>query len=138
MTMHLSRHSMIRSTRKGIRYTKSNMERWRASLIEVNKQRKRQGEVKLSLDEYIDQLHGIKSKKDTKKSPAYSRPKTLAEERIDENRKKYKSVLTDGGDCTLPNKDHVKEAKSKYTIAPAYNKSGYMVIPVDEIKFIGK
>lgn len=113
------------------------MERWRTNLIKVNKERKRRGDPKLTFDEYVNQIHGIKPKKEKMKHTVFVPPKTVNDDRIEEI-KKFKSVLSNSGDCTLPNKEHTKEAKSKYTIAPAFNKGGYQVIPSSDIKHIGK
>ena len=49
--------------------------------------------------------------------------------------KEYKSADVSGADTTLTARHKLD---SKYTIAPAYNKGAYQVIPRGDVKWIGK
>lgn len=135
MTMHLSQHTTLRSTRVRIRYTNGNLERWTSALIKVNRERKQRGECKLTISEYIDYIHGIKT--DPTQSKPYTHKETFAEQRSKEN-KKYKSIMLNSGKCTVPDRSYTAGIAEKYTIAPAYNKGGYQVVAPSDIKYIGK
>ena len=66
MTMHLMSHAYTTNNtrRRKVKKTKANMARWEAELRDYNKLMKRVGSAKLTLDEYIDKVHGkTKSKK---------------------------------------------------------------------------
>ncbi len=53
--------------------------------------------------------------------------------------KEYPSLVTDAGKAALLADRSVQIAvSSSYTIAPAYNKGAYTVIPKDDIVHIGK
>ena len=69
-------------------------------------------------------------------------------DRMEEDRVKYPSMMErmvkDGtfhkaGDkCTVKTEDYKQEVSSQYTIAPAYNKGAYQVVPKSDLKHIGK
>jgi len=42
------------------------------------------------------------------------------------------------GIASKPDTSYKKEVSKQYTLAPAYNKGAYQVIPLDNIKHIGK
>lgn len=50
----------------------------------------------------------------------------------------YKSAEETFSNCLLPDDDYKREVSKNYTIAPAYNKSGYQVISKEDIKHIGR
>ena len=45
---------------------------------------------------------------------------------------------TNAGKGTMPDNSWKLEISKKYTIAPAYNKGAYQVIPRDDVEHIGK
>ena len=51
--------------------------------------------------------------------------------------KEYKSVSDVGSDCSAVDRSGWLDA-SKYTIAPAYNKGAYQVVPRNEVEHIGR
>lgn len=79
-----------------------------------------------------------KSKKITKEfKPLQTTTNVLYEEscRVHDSIPSNKSMA----DCTQSTKSTEKaEVSSKYTVAPAYNKGGYQVIPKDCVKDIGR
>ena len=42
------------------------------------------------------------------------------------------------GNCTVADNSWKVEASKKFTVAPAYNKGAYQVIPQGDVKWIGK
>jgi hypothetical protein len=59
--------------------------------------------------------------------------------KLKETLPKYESLTTDsGGGGTKVDNSWKIEASKKYTIAPAYNKGAYQVIPNSDLKHIGK
>ena len=69
---------------------------------------------------------------------AYKPVKTLAQQQIEEFNKKYPSYT--GTIKYTPTEDQSwkKEASKGYTVAPAYNKGAYQVVPRSEVEHIGK
>lgn len=45
---------------------------------------------------------------------------------------------TSGGKGTMPDNSWKLEISKKYTVAPAYNKGAYQVIPREDVEHIGK
>jgi len=113
-------------------------------MIVHNRQCKRLGEPKLSFEQYVDYAHGIAPKRDLRRDRSHYKPElSYAQQRIAEFNKKYPSskqlTATRKGDGE--NAEWQKEKQrisSTYTIAPAYNKGAYQVVPNNEIKHIGK
>ena len=64
------------------------------------------------------------------------RYKDIADQDRD-HRKKYPSLLTNKP-MVVEDTSYQQEVKKNYTIAVAYNKGGYQVIPTDQVKYIGK
>ena len=64
--------------------------------------------------------------------------KTLAEKQMDAFNAKYPSYS--GGTKYYPGQDQSwkQEASKNFTVAPAYNKGAYQVIPSTDVKHIGK
>ena len=59
MTMHMIQGVNTSNTRKRKpKMTKGNMKRWAQEMQQYNKRARQKGEVRLSLDEYIDYVHG--------------------------------------------------------------------------------
>lgn len=136
MTMHLAQFNSLNKKKPSIRKTKSNLARWAKGMVSFNKDRKSKGERAYTLDEYIDHIHG-KIVKDPRPFEKMEVKKSLADERMEAN-KKLKSVTEFKGSCSLPDDSYKDSIKGKYTVAIAYNKGGYTVIPADEVKHIGK
>lgn len=89
-------------------------------------------------------MHGRKRKTDAWKKPPKRKPEfkplqnySLGQDRSQEHREKYPSM----SDMTyVPQKDtsyKVEESKN-FTVAPAYNKGAYQVIPKGDVKHIGR
>ena len=89
-------------------------------------------------------MHGRKRKTNAWKKKKTEQPKfkplqnySLNSERSQEHREKYPSM----SDMTyVPQKDtsyKVEESKN-FTVAPAYNKGAYQVIPKGDVKHIGR
>ena len=64
------------------------------------------------------------------------RYKDIADQDRD-HRKKYPSLLTNKP-MVVEDTSYQQEVSKNYTIAFAYNKGGYQVIPTDQVKYIGK
>ena len=70
--------------------------------------------------------------------PMKVQPKTFAQQQMDDHREKYTSMPISS--TYSPNKDDSwkAEASKNFTVAPAYNKGAYQVIPKDCVKDIGR
>lgn len=53
------------------------------------------------------------------------------------HREKYPSLMTDKA-IVCEDTSYKQEISKNYTVAVAYNKGGYQVIPNDQVKYIGK
>jgi|TARA_R110000823_G_scaffold185365_2_gene317748 hypothetical protein len=53
------------------------------------------------------------------------------------HREKYPSLMT-SKPMVYEDNSYKQEVSKKYTVAVAYNKGGYQVIPSDQVKYIGK
>jgi len=53
------------------------------------------------------------------------------------HREKYPSLMTNKP-MVYEDNSYKQEVSKKYTVAVAYNKGGYQVIPSDQVKYIGK
>jgi hypothetical protein len=60
MTMHLASHaySSVRNRKYNPKYTKANIAKWTEECRVYNKDLKRMGQPKMSLEQYIDYVHG--------------------------------------------------------------------------------
>jgi hypothetical protein len=76
------------------KYTQANLKRWAQALVEENRRRKRAGDPRLSLDEYINKIHGILTPAAPTKTEAYVEPQSYAVQRSQEI-KKYRSLVSD-------------------------------------------
>lgn len=96
MTMHLASHaySNIRNRKLKPKYTKANLQKWASELQIENKKRKQRCEPRLSLDDYIDLVHGIVPKPE-RKFEAYEPKPSYVSQRSQEH-KKYPSVILEG------------------------------------------
>ena len=63
--------------------------------------------------------------------------KTFKEEKV-EKQKEIPSMKSTSGHCSVADNSWKVEISKQYTVAPAYNKGAYQVIPKDDIKHIGK
>jgi nucleoside-specific outer membrane channel protein Tsx len=145
MTMHLAQGlNTIRNRKYKPKMTKTNIAKWQKGLIDHNRQCKRMADPKLTFEQYVDYCHGISPKKDLRADRStFVVRKSIAQQQIEEFNKKYPSsstiTATSKGDGE--NAEWQKEKlkiSSTYTIAPAYNKGAYQVVPKNEIKHIGK
>lgn len=72
MTMHMITGVNSNRTRKQKpKMTKGNMERWAAEMRVYNKQAKQRGDQQLTLDQYIDYIHGHGLPKKERKFEVY-------------------------------------------------------------------
>lgn len=69
----------------------------------------------------------------------YMPEKTLAMKQIEEFNKKYPSYTGKESMYTSKEDNSWKaEASKNFTVAPAYNKGAYQVVPRNEVEYIGK
>ena len=73
-----------------------------------------------------------KSKKAQPVALAFARPEPYRRETA------YVPSQPMRGIASNPDTSYKKEVSKQYTLAPAYNKGAYQVIPLDNIKHIGK
>jgi hypothetical protein len=67
MTMHLAKgYSSLNTASPKPKYTKANLKKWADMLVLENRTRKQQGLDRISLDQFIDYLHGIAPKPEKK------------------------------------------------------------------------
>ena len=145
MTMHLAQGmTTIRNRKYKPKMTNANITKWQAGLIVHNRQCKRLGEPKLNFDQYVDYCHGIRPNRDLRRDRSHYKPElSYAQQRIAEFNEKYPSSkqMTTSNKGDGENAEWQKEKQkisATYTIAPAYNKGAYQVVPKNEIKHIGK
>ena len=150
MTMHLQQGlSTIntRKTRKLPKMTKAKMAELELRWRKHNKHCKRNNMHAFryeSLDQYIEYCYGLQPKKDVRADRTHYRPqKSYAQQRIEEFNAKYPmsgsmptSSKGDGENAEWQREK--QKISSTYTIAPAYNKGAYQVVPKNEVKHIGK
>jgi nucleoside-specific outer membrane channel protein Tsx len=148
MTMHLdNRLSTISTKKHKIKITKAKMAQYQEGWRKHNNWAKQNNmhDMRYStVEQYIDYCHGKTPKKDIRADRStYSPPKSYAQQQIEAFNKKYPSsstiTATSKGDGE--NAEWQKEKlkiSSTYTIAPAYNKGAYQVVPKNEVKHIGK
>jgi len=148
MTMHLDvRLSSINTRKRKLKLTKGKIKELELRWREHNRSCKRNHNHAFrfdTLEEYIDYSYGRLPKKDIRADRStYSPPKSYAQQQIEAFNKKYPSsstiTATSKGDGE--NAEWQKEKlkiSSTYTIAPAYNKGAYQVVPKNEVKHIGK
>ena len=143
--MHLAQGmTTIRNRKYKPKYTKVNIAKWENGLIDHNRQCKRLGEPKLTFEQYVDYCHGATPKKDIRADRSIYKPEmSYAQKRIAEFNAKYlsSSDMTNSSKGDGENAEWQREKQrisSTYTIAPAYNKGAYQVVPKNEIKHIGK
>jgi hypothetical protein len=97
MTMHLMGHaySTLNKKKRKTKITKAKLARWEEELRDYNKLMKRCGSPKLTLDQYIDKIHGkVESRREF---VPYKREETLFERQSREHREKYPSLDTVSG-----------------------------------------
>lgn len=141
MTMHLEpglTSTRVRK-RKTVKYTKEQLREWSESLFLENRERKQRGQPEITLNAYIDRVYGRKAKVEVEFVPLKAKVNPLIEERMQAYRALPSLQVETGAEsCALPDTAYKVEASKNYTVAPAYNKAGYTVIPRDEIVHIGR
>ncbi len=97
MTMHLAQGmTTIRKRKYKPVMTKKNIAKWEAGLLVHNRNCKRNGEPKLTFNQYVDLCHGITTKVDIRADRSrFKQEKSIAQKQIDEFNKKYPSVPMD-------------------------------------------
>lgn len=92
MTMHLMGHaySTLNTRKKKRKITKAKLARWEEELRDYNKLMKRCGSPKLTLEQYIDKVHGKVEIK--REFVPYKREETFYDRQSREHREKYPSV----------------------------------------------
>ena len=90
-------------------------------------------------------IHGRKRKTTSMKSSKkvhefkpYKAEKTYAQQQMEDFNKKYPSWTGDSTYTTPDDQSWKAEESKNFTVAPAYNKGAYQVIPKRDIKHIGK
>ena len=101
-----------------------------------------------TLDEYIDYCFGRSVKRpdprDYRNFTKLQPEKSYAQKQIEEFNKKYPSTTmtkiqsSEGTGLDAKWQKEKLDISSSYTVAPAYNKGAYQVVPKNEIKHIGK
>lgn len=141
MTMHLDPGltSINTRKRKPKKYTQTQLQVWSEELFAENRENRQRGRPEMTLNAYIDRVHGKIVKPEKEFVPLKVKVNPLIEERM----QAYRSlpslqVETSATACALPDTAYKIEASKNYTVAPAYNKAGYTVIPRDEVKHIGR
>ena len=148
MTMHLDvRLSSINTRKRKLKLTKGKLKELELRWREHNRSCKRNHNHAFrfdTLEEYIDYSYGRLPKKDIRADRSTYKPElSYAQQRIAEFNEKYPSstVSTASSKGDGENAEWQKEKQkisSTYTIAPAYNKGAYQVVPKNEVKHIGK
>ena len=91
-------------------------------------------------------IHGRKRKTtsmSTKRSkpkfvPMTTKQKSFAQQQMDDHREKYPSMPISMSYSPQQDDSWKKEESQNFTIAPAYNKGAYQVIPRKDVEHIGK
>jgi len=148
MTMHLDvRLSSINTRKRKLKLTKGKHKELELRWREHNRTCKRNHNHAFrfgTLEEYIDYSYGKIPKKDISKDRSHYRPElSYAQQRIAEFNEKYPSstemtTSSKGDGIDAKWQKEKQEISATYTIAPAYNKGAYQVVPKNEIKHIGK
>ena len=148
MTMHLDvRLSSINTRKRKLKLTKGKLKELELRWREHNRTCKRNHNHAFrfgTLEEYIDYSYGKIPKKDISKDRSHYRPElSYAQQRIAEFNEKYPSsteitTSSKGDGIDAKWQKEKQEISATYTIAPAYNKGAYQVVPKNEIKHIGK
>lgn len=148
MTMHLdNRLSTISTKKRKVKMTKAKMAEFEVRWRKHNKWAKQNGMHDLryaTVEQYIDYCHGKTPKRDVRADrTVYNPQKSYAQQQIEEFNKKYprsdefRATSKGDGENAEWQKEKL-EISSTYTIAPAYNKGAYQVVPKNEVKHIGK
>jgi hypothetical protein len=148
MTMHLdNRLSTINTKKRKVKLTKAKLAEFEVRWRKHNKWAKQNNMHDMryaTVQEYIDYCHGNTPKRELRADrTVYNSPKSYAQQQIEEFNKKYPSSSTintsskGDGENAEWQKEKL-EISSTYTIAPAYNKGAYQVVPKNEVKHIGK
>lgn len=87
-------------------------------------------------------MHGRKRKtsawtKTKRYKPEFKPLENYSVGRVDDHREKYPS-MTDMGYVPQKDNSYKLEESKNFTVAPAYNKGAYQVIPRGDVKHIGK
>ena len=148
MTMHLAQGLTTISTKKRkVKITKAKMADYELRWRKHNKWAKQNNMPDLkyaTVEQYIDYCHGKTPKRELRLDRTVYKPqKSYAQQQIEEFNKKYPSSSTmisnskgDGENAEWQKEK--QQISSTYTIAPAYNKGAYQVVPKNEVKHIGK
>ena len=146
--MHLAQGSTTISTKKRkVKITKAKMADYELRGRKHNKWAKQNNMPDLkyaTVEQYIDYCHGKTPKRELRLDRTVYKPqKSYAQQQIEEFNKKYPSSSTmisnskgDGENAEWQKEK--QQISSTYTIAPAYNKGAYQVVPKNEVKHIGK
>ena len=146
--MHLQQGlSTINTRKRKVKLTKAKLAefelRWRKH-NKWAKQNNMHDMMYATVQEYIDYCHGNTPKRELRADRSVYKPqKSYAQQQIEEFNKKYpsNSTMISNSKGDGENAEWQKEKQqisSTYTIAPAYNKGAYQVVPKNEVKHIGK
>ena len=70
--------------------------------------------------------------------PMTAQPKTFAQQQMENHREKYPSMPISSTYSPETDDSWKAEASKNFTVAPAYNKGAYQVIPRKDVEHIGK
>jgi len=148
MTMHLQQGlSTINTRKRKVKLTKAKLAEFELRWRKHNKWAKQNNMHDMryaTVQEYIDYCHGNTPKRELRADRSVYKPqKSYAQQQIEEFNKKYpsNSTMISNSKGDGENAEWQKEKQqisSTYTIAPAYNKGAYQVVPKNEVKHIGK
>jgi nucleoside-specific outer membrane channel protein Tsx len=146
--MHLQQGlSTINTRKRKVKLTKAKLAEFELRWRKHNKWAKQNNMHDMryaTVQEYIDYCHGNTPKRELRADRSVYKPqKSYAQQQIEEFNKKYpsNSTMISNSKGDGENAEWQKEKQqisSTYTIAPAYNKGAYQVVPKNEVKHIGK
>tara|TARA_Y100000389_G_scaffold69886_1_gene66579 strand:+ start:223 stop:633 length:411 start_codon:yes stop_codon:yes gene_type:complete len=129
--------STISSKKRRVKITKAKMQELELQWRQHNRDMKRKGMHDLrydTLQQYIDYAYG-RTKIQTKFQPLETT--TDWRHSLADHRERYPSAPLTKPTTAVDNSWKAEQSKN-FTVAPAYNKGAYQVIPRSDVKHIGK
>ncbi len=138
MTMHLEGPwlTTTRASRRSVKYTKAKLAQWQQDLVDVNRRNRQQGLPRLTLEQYIDQIHGRVKSAPRQFQPLVVKPDPHVE-RMREFRERYPSLDTLQGSTALPDKKVYTGTLIK-GIATMHKSNAVPVIDEEQMKDISR
>ena len=114
MTMHLAQGmTTIRKRKYKPVMTKQNIAKWEAGLIVHNRNCKRNGEPKLTFNQYVDYCHGIRPKIDPRSRQAFKSMDTSTQNSAYRETKHYPSAMEEQMKAGTFNTDSMSKGTKK-------------------------